>query len=88
VQEDQCGLDPVSKFYVARKVAGVPQAEVAERLGLFQTTVARLEAGGLKPTPDRVREYSQALLEAIAHKEVNLKTARGLVEELLEEVAQ
>ncbi len=39
-----------SQLIEARSRAGLTQAEVAERMGTSQSTVARLESGGAKPS--------------------------------------
>lgn len=40
-----------------RKAKGLTQAEVAERIGVTQATVSRLESGSRSPDPLTVRRY-------------------------------
>ncbi len=44
-----------------RERAGLTQAELAERMGTTQPTVARLEAGGVTPSLDTLRRAAEAL---------------------------
>ena len=46
--EDEFAL--ASQLIEARSRAGLTQAEVAEKMGTSQSTVARLESGGAKPS--------------------------------------
>jgi len=43
-----------STIATARRRAGLPQAELAERLGVPQSTVARWERGKMEPSLDNV----------------------------------
>ena len=45
----------------ARTQAGLTQAEVAERMGTTQSTVARLEGGKSTPSLNSVRRYAKAV---------------------------
>ena len=45
----------------ARTEAGLTQAEVAERMGTTQSTVARLEAGKAVPSLRSLQRYAQAV---------------------------
>ncbi len=44
----------------ARTRAGLTQAEVASRMGTSQSTVARLESGGAKPSLSTLKRFAQA----------------------------
>ena len=45
----------------ARHAAGLPQADVAKRMGTSQAAVARLEAGRVKPTWATIEPYASAV---------------------------
>lgn len=45
----------------ARTRAGLTQADVAERMGTTQSTVARLEGGKATPSLRSVQRYAQAI---------------------------
>lgn len=49
-----------SQLIDARARAGLTQAEVAARMGTSQSTVARLESGGAKPSLSTLRRCAQA----------------------------
>jgi transcriptional regulator with XRE-family HTH domain len=49
-----------SQLIEARARAGLTQAEVAERMGTSQSTVARLESGAAKPSLSTLRRFAQA----------------------------
>ena len=49
-----------SQLIEARSRAGLTQAEVAERMGTSQSTVARLESGAAKPSLSTLRRYAKA----------------------------
>ena len=49
-----------SQLIEARARAGLTQAEVAERMGTSQSTVARLESGGAKPSLSTLKRFAQA----------------------------
>jgi transcriptional regulator with XRE-family HTH domain len=49
-----------SQLIEARARAGLTQAEVAERMGTSQSTVARLESGGAKPSLSTLKRYAKA----------------------------
>jgi transcriptional regulator with XRE-family HTH domain len=53
----------LDKFLKARAVAGLTQAEIAERIGTTQSAVARLESGSGKHSPSlmTLRKYAKAL---------------------------
>src|ERR1035441_7916886 len=53
----------LDEFFKARAVAGVTQAEVAERIGTTQSAVARLESGRGKHSPSiaTLQKYAHAL---------------------------
>jgi transcriptional regulator with XRE-family HTH domain len=53
----------LDEFLKARAIAGVTQAEVAERIGTTQSAVARLETGRGKHSPSiaTLQKYAQAL---------------------------
>ncbi len=48
------------ELILARSRAGLSQAEVAQRMGTTQSTVARLEGGRAKPTLLTVERYARA----------------------------
>lgn len=49
-----------SQLIEARARAGLTQAEVADRMGTSQSTVARLESGGAKPSLSTLKRFAQA----------------------------
>lgn len=49
------------ELIAARTRAGLTQADVAERMGTTQSTVARLEAGNAAPSMRSVQRYAQAV---------------------------
>ncbi len=49
-----------SQLIEARARAGLTQAEVASRMGTSQSTVARLESGGAKPSLSTLKRFAQA----------------------------
>jgi transcriptional regulator with XRE-family HTH domain len=49
-----------SQLIEARSRAGLTQAEVAERMGTSQSTVARLESGGAMPSLSTLKRFAQA----------------------------
>ncbi len=49
------------ELIAARTRAGLTQADVAERMGTTQSTVARLEAGKAAPSMRSVQRYAQAV---------------------------
>ena len=49
------------ELIAARTQAGLTQADVAERMGTTQSTVARLEAGKAAPSMRSVQRYAQAV---------------------------
>lgn len=49
-----------SQLIEARSRAGLTQADVAERMGTSQSTVARLESGGAKPSLSTLRRFAKA----------------------------
>ena len=54
----------------ARTEAGLTQADVAERMGTTQSTVARLEAGKAVPSLRSLQRYAQAVgCRAVVHLE-------------------
>ena len=48
-----------------RKSKGLTQAEVAERIGVTQATVSRLESGSRSPDPVTVRRYLAAVEDSL-----------------------
>jgi transcriptional regulator with XRE-family HTH domain len=56
--EDEFAL--ASQLIEARSRAGLTQAEVAERMGTSQSTVARLESGGAKPSLSTLKRFAKA----------------------------
>ena len=57
-REEMPMLDAILK---ARAEAGLTQAQVAERMGTTQSTVARLEGGKATPSLRSVQRYAQAI---------------------------
>lgn len=49
------------ELIAARHRAGLTQAEVAQRMGTSQSTIARLESGGRQPSMQTVQRYAKAL---------------------------
>ena len=49
------------ELIAARTRAGLTQADVAQRMGTTQSTVARLEAGKAAPSLRSVQRYAQAV---------------------------
>jgi transcriptional regulator with XRE-family HTH domain len=49
-----------SQLIEARARSGLTQAEVADRMGTSQSTVARLESGGAKPSLSTLKRFAQA----------------------------
>ena len=49
------------ELIAARTQAGLTQADVAERMGTTQSTVARLEGGKAVPSMRSVQRYAQAV---------------------------
>jgi len=56
--EDEFAL--ASQLIEARSRAGLTQAEVAERMGTSQSTVARLESGTATPSLSTLKRFAQA----------------------------
>ena len=56
--EDEFAL--ASQLIEARSRAGLTQAEVAERMGTSQSTVARLESGTGTPSLSTLKRFAQA----------------------------
>lgn len=56
--EQEFGL--ARELILARTHAGLSQAEVAQRMGTTQSTVARLEGGNTQPTLKTVERYARA----------------------------
>ncbi len=50
-----------SRVRTERERRGLTQAELAERMGTTQPTVARLEAGGVTPSLDTLHRVADAL---------------------------
>ena len=58
------------ELIAARTRAGLTQAEVAQRMGTTQSTVARLEGGKAAPSLRSVQRYAQAVgARAVVHLE-------------------
>ena len=49
------------ELIAARTQAGLTQADVAERMGTTQSTVARLEGGNAAPSLRSLQRYAQAV---------------------------
>jgi transcriptional regulator with XRE-family HTH domain len=58
VLEEEFSL--VSQLIEARTRAGLTQADVAKRMGTSQSTVARLESGGARPSLSTLKRFAQA----------------------------
>ena len=60
--EAQAGEFTVARELIAaRTQAGLTQADVAERMGTTQSTVARLEGGKAAPSLRSLQRYAQAV---------------------------
>lgn len=58
------------ELIAARTKAGLTQADVAERMGTTQSTVARLEGGKAVPSLRSLQRYAQAVgCRAVVHLE-------------------
>ena len=58
------------ELIAARTKAGLTQADVAERMGTTQSTVARLEGGKAVPSMRSLQRYAQAVgCRAVVHLE-------------------
>ena len=58
------------ELIAARTQAGLTQADVAERMGTTQSTVARLEGGTAAPSLRSLQRYAQAVgCRAVVHLE-------------------
>lgn len=58
------------ELIAARTEAGLTQADIAERMGTTQSTVARLEGGKAAPSPRSLQRYAQAVgCRAVVHLE-------------------
>ena len=58
------------ELIAARTQAGLTQADVAERMGTTQSTVARLEGGKAVPSMRSLQRYAQAVgCRAVVHLE-------------------
>ena len=54
-------FETARELVAARAHAGLSQAQVAERMGTTQSTVARLESGKRPPSLRTVQRYAQAV---------------------------
>lgn len=50
----------IEELIRARSEAGLSQAELAKRIGTTQSSIARLEGGGVSPSMSTLRRYAQA----------------------------
>ena len=67
-QADEFAL--ARELIAARTQAGLTQADVAERMGTTQSTVARLEGGNAAPSLRSLQRYAQAVgRRAVVHLE-------------------
>ena len=65
---DECEV--ARELIAARTQAGLTQADVAERMGTTQSTVARLEGGKAAPSLRSLQRYAQAVgRRAVVHLE-------------------
>jgi predicted transcriptional regulator len=64
----------MDELRAARKTLGVTQVELADLLGLHQSTISRLESGAL-PLDGRTRLALEALTTRAARPEGELKAA-------------
>ena len=63
-------FDMARELIAARTQAGLTQADVAERMGTTQSTVARLEGGKAAPSLRSLQRYAQAVgRRAVVHLE-------------------
>lgn len=56
----------VRQLILARKAAGLTQADLAERMGTKQSVIARMENGGRLPSFEMVARYARATGREIA----------------------
>lgn len=54
-------FETARELVAARAEAGLSQAEVAQRMGTTQSTIARLESGKRPPSLRTVQRYAQAV---------------------------
>ncbi len=67
-QADEFAL--ARELIAARTQAGLTQADVAERMGTTQSTIARLEGGKAAPSLRSLQRYAQAVgRRAVVHLE-------------------
>ena len=78
----------VDRFYVARRLAGLSHDVLSEFVGKYPTAISKLERGIIRATPDRLREYSEGMLDAIEFQRRNLAKAEQIVDELIADLAQ
>lgn len=60
-QEAKDAFDLGARVRVERERLGLTQAELAERMGTTQPTIARLEAGGVTPSLDTLHRAAESL---------------------------
>jgi transcriptional regulator with XRE-family HTH domain len=74
--EDEFAL--ANHLIEVRSRAGLTQAEVAERMGTSQSTVARLESGGAMPSLSTLKRFAKATGARVRITlEVNPKRKKG-----------
>lgn len=64
VEADEWLLDAL---ILCRKNAGLSQAEVATRMGISQSAVARIESGERNPQLSTLRRYAHAVRAHVSH---------------------
>ena len=65
--------------YRLRTETGITQAELAHRMGTTQSAIARMEAGGTRPTIDTLERLAQAIgQQLIVGVGTNLTTNRSI----------
>lgn len=62
----------------ARKSAGMTQDEVAEKLGISRSVIAKYETGVISPTIDRLTEFMNAIGVKFNISIQNLGVVQGL----------
>lgn len=78
VQADSRLLDDL---IAARQAARLSQAQVADRMGISQSAVARIESGERNPQLSTLRRYAHAVRARVEHRVI--PDATGAVHELV-----
>ncbi len=70
----------IDDLVVVRKARGLSQAELAEKMGITQSAVARFESGERNASQATIRRYAMAVQAYVHHKvtPVEAETSRGI----------